>query len=80
MQVPLHEAKPNLSRLIAAVEAGEEVFLARHNKPVAKLVPAKRSGWSRIGGLAGRPYRMGNRFDDATGTAALADDFGGPER
>lgn len=48
--VPLHEAKTNLSRLIARVEAGEEIVLRRREKPVAKLVaysevrPRRRPG------------------------------------
>jgi len=37
-QVNIHEAKTNLSRLIEAVEHGEEVVIARHNRPVARLV------------------------------------------
>lgn len=37
--VTIHQAKTQLSRLIAAVEAGEEVTIARRDKPVAKLVP-----------------------------------------
>lgn len=37
--VTVHEAKTNLSRLLAAVEAGEEIIIARRDKPVAKLVP-----------------------------------------
>lgn len=32
------EAKTNLSRLIAEVEAGGEVIIARANKPVVRLV------------------------------------------
>lgn len=37
--VSVHEAKTNLSRLIAQVEAGgEEVIITRNNKPVARLV------------------------------------------
>lgn len=35
--VNIHEAKTQLSRLIALVEAGEEVVIARHGTPVAKL-------------------------------------------
>ena len=38
MQVTIHEAKAHLSRLIAAVEAGEEVVIARRDKPVARLI------------------------------------------
>ena len=35
--VNIHEAKTNLSRLLARVEAGEEVVIARNGKPVARL-------------------------------------------
>ncbi|MBN9556007.1 MAG: type II toxin-antitoxin system Phd/YefM family antitoxin [Alphaproteobacteria bacterium] len=35
----IHEAKTQLSRLIARAEAGEEIIIARDDKPVAKLVP-----------------------------------------
>jgi prevent-host-death family protein len=37
--VTIHAAKTNLSRLIARAEAGEEIVIARGDKPVAKLVP-----------------------------------------
>jgi prevent-host-death family protein len=37
-QVNIHEAKTRLSELIAAVEAGEEVVIARAGKRVARLV------------------------------------------
>jgi prevent-host-death family protein len=33
------EAKTRLSELIAKVEAGEEVIIARGNEPVARLAP-----------------------------------------
>lgn len=39
--VKIHDAKTNLSKLIARVEAGEEIVIARGNKPVAKLVTAE---------------------------------------
>ena len=35
----IHQAKTELSKLVALVEAGEEVILARGDKPVAKIVP-----------------------------------------
>ena len=48
----VHEAKSNLSRLLEQVERGEEVVIARHGKPVAKLVPV--SGAKRIlGSMSG---------------------------
>ena len=37
--VSMHEAKTHLSRLVARVEAGEEIIVKRGNKEVAKLVP-----------------------------------------
>jgi len=38
----LFEAKTHLSELVARVEAGDEVVITRHNKPVAKIVPIGR--------------------------------------
>ena len=37
--INIHEAKTHLSRLIGDVEAGLEVTITRHGKPVARLVP-----------------------------------------
>lgn len=37
--VTIHEAKTHLSRLIAQVEAGAEIVLARGKTPVARIVP-----------------------------------------
>jgi prevent-host-death family protein len=37
--VNIHAAKTNLSKLIEAAEAGEEVILARNGKPAVKLTP-----------------------------------------
>lgn len=55
MQVTIHEAKTQLSRLIAAVERGEEVVIARRDKPVARLVAAERERPKRkLGFLAGK--------------------------
>ena len=45
--VTIHEAKTNLSKLIAAVEAGEEVVICRGKSPVAQLVRAKTAKSNR---------------------------------
>lgn len=42
MQVNVHEAKSQLSKLLEAVERGETVTIARNGKPVAELVKAKK--------------------------------------
>lgn len=37
----IHEAKTHFSELVAAVERGEEVVIARRGKPVVRLVIAE---------------------------------------
>jgi prevent-host-death family protein len=37
--VTIHTAKTTLSQLLAEVEAGEEIVLARGKTPIARLVP-----------------------------------------
>ncbi|MBY0329660.1 MAG: type II toxin-antitoxin system prevent-host-death family antitoxin [Acetobacteraceae bacterium] len=41
--VTIHVAKTHLSALVARAEAGEEIIIARGDKPVAKLVPLSPS-------------------------------------
>ena len=54
MQVTIHEAKTHLSRLIAAVERGEEVTIFRRDKPVVRLVKETTAKPKRrLGALAG---------------------------
>ena len=54
MVYKIHQAKTHLSRLIARVEKGEEIVIARNGDPVARLVPFARPGVRRFGALAGR--------------------------
>jgi len=37
--IGLFEAKTHLSEMVARVEAGDEIVITRHNKPVARIVP-----------------------------------------
>lgn len=58
--VTIHVAKTTLSRLLARVEAGEEIVLARGKRPIAKLVPftplaAKREFGAMRGSLSVGP-------------------------
>ena len=41
--VNIHQAKTNLSRLLARVELGEEIVISNRGLPVAKLVPFRTS-------------------------------------
>ena len=53
MQVNIHTAKTQLSKLIEAALAGEDVVIAKGATPVVKLVPV-RSGQFRLGLLKDR--------------------------
>ena len=61
--VNVHEAKAQLSALIARAEAGEEVVIARANKPVVRLVPVAPQKVQRRVGEARGLVRMPD-FDD----------------
>lgn len=65
IEVDIHQAKAQLSRLIARVEQGEEVIIARAGEPVARLVRADRSKQGRkLGEYAGRIW-IADDFDAA---------------
>jgi prevent-host-death family protein len=68
--INVHAAKTQLSRLLDAATAGEEVIIARAGKPVARLVPVGQDAPPRrLGALAGR-LRVPVDFD-----APLPDDI-----
>lgn len=46
MQVTVHAAKTNLSKLIEAALAGEEVVIARGKKPVARIIGIAQTGFA----------------------------------
>jgi len=62
-QFSVHDAKTNLSRLIADVLAGGEVVITRGNVPVVRLVPVVPRGRRRFGALKGK-IAMDARFDE----------------
>lgn len=53
--VNVHDAKTNLSQLLAEVEAGEEVTIARNGTPVAMLVKAAKPVCREPGDLRDLP-------------------------
>jgi prevent-host-death family protein len=65
LQVNVHEAKTNLSKLIQKVVDGEEVIIARGNQPIIKLVLIEKS----------KPKR---RLGTAKGKIKIFDDFNEP--
>ena len=42
MNIPVSEAKGQLTELVRRAEAGEEVVLTRHGHPAVQLVPVKK--------------------------------------
>ena len=52
--VIVHEAKTNLSKLIAEVLAGGEVVIAKGKVPSVRLVPVKQPGKRCFGALKGK--------------------------
>jgi prevent-host-death family protein len=53
--VTVHTAKTHLSKLIAQVERGEEVIIARGKTPVARLIPYLHEKPNRgFGSMRGR--------------------------
>ncbi len=61
--VGVGEAKTQLSRLLRAVEQGDEVVIQRDGHPVARLVPAVPGG---------------RRFGQFTGVLHVPEDFDDP--
>lgn len=62
-QFSVHDAKTNLSRLIADALAGGEVVIARGNVPAVRLVPVNPRGKRRFGALKGK-ITIDTRFDE----------------
>ena len=64
VQVNVHEAKTQLSRLLAQVEAGEEVVIARNGVPVARLVATSRQAGKRQPGRWKGVVKLDDSFFD----------------
>ena len=62
-QFSVHDAKTNLSKLIAAALAGGEVVIARGAVPAVRLVPVAPRGKRRFGALQGK-IAIDARFDE----------------
>ncbi len=65
MKIGVYEAKAHLSELIDKAEAGEEVVITRHGRPVAKLI-----------GAAAKPERR--KLGQLKGQIIIRDEFYAP--
>lgn len=64
MEVNVHEAKTHLSKLLERVSIGEEVIIAKAGKPIAKLVPVKKTPNKRVFGSAKGDFTVPDDFND----------------
>ena len=63
-QVNIHEAKTNLSKLIKKVVNGEEVVIAKGNKPLVKMVYLEGNKPKRKLGTAKGKIKIASNFDE----------------
>lgn len=75
-QFNIHDAKTQLSRIIARVEAGEEIVISRDGRPVAKVVrleaAVRRTGRGSLRGA----ISFAADWDSSETNAGVARDFG----
>jgi prevent-host-death family protein len=64
LTVNIHEAKTQFSKLIARVEAGEEIVIARDGAPVARLVAIRQPASKRISGRDRDLFSVPEDFDE----------------
>lgn len=62
--VNMHEAKTTLSKLVELVEQGEEVIIARADRPVARLTAVGEPRPRKLGTWRGQVW-MAHDFDAA---------------
>jgi prevent-host-death family protein len=75
--VNMHEAKTRLSQLVARVEAGEDVVIARAGKPVAKLTSVSAPERAPFGFARGTARIVGD-VNDPLPNEVLESFYGGP--
>jgi prevent-host-death family protein len=62
--VTIHEAKATLSRLIEEALSGQDVVIARRNKPLVRIVPLEQPGTRRRIGTAKGQIELAPDFDE----------------
>ena len=71
--VTIHVAKANLSKLLARVEAGEEIVIARGKTPIARLTPIHAPPAKRQFGAFKGVLSVGPEFFEPMTNAELAE-------
>jgi antitoxin (DNA-binding transcriptional repressor) of toxin-antitoxin stability system len=70
--VNMLQAKSSLSRLVEAIEQGEEreIIIARNGRPAAKLVPMETSAPGQRIGVAKGAFKVPESIDTCNGEVA----------
>lgn len=63
VKINIHEAKTHFSRLLARVQNGEEIIIAKAGKPVARMVPLEYRLARRVAGTARGKITIAPDFD-----------------
>lgn len=58
----MRQARTQLSKLVAAAEAGEEVVITRGDTPVARLIPIEMHEPKRVYGALAKTVSIGPEF------------------
>ena len=61
--VNTHDAKTQLSKLLARVEKGEQIIIAKNGKPVARLIPEPTQR-KRVWGKGRSTFEVPEDFND----------------
>ncbi|NPV53381.1 MAG: type II toxin-antitoxin system Phd/YefM family antitoxin [Firmicutes bacterium] len=64
IRVNVHEAKTQLSMLLARVKNGEEIIIAKAGKPIARLTPVMEPPARRVPGKAKGMVTLSPDFDE----------------
>lgn len=63
VKINIHEAKTHFSKLLARVQNGEEIIIAKAGKPVARMVPLVNRLARRVAGSAKGRITISPDFD-----------------
>jgi len=77
--VNVHDAKTHFSKLLARVEKGEEVVIARAGRPVARLLPSASEPAAPVFGADRGAFTVPDDFDAPLSEEILSA-FEGQER
>jgi prevent-host-death family protein len=61
--INMHEAKTHFSKLVARVESGEEIIIARDGTPVARLLRIEQPPSKRVAGRDRGLFKVPDDFD-----------------